>query len=100
MKCDHSECEGECDHHARSHVTVLTLPRYPRYAKIRVGDIIRFTHGKASVYKQVAGVHTYNDFRTMLKTEGVTHCLPHVHSVDEGEKIYHQIQGYRQMAKV
>ena len=57
------------------------------------------------IYKQVAGVFVYDDFKSMLQVEGVRSCLPHLDDgdIDGGVKLYHSLRNgrctYEELAK-
>ena len=48
--------------------------------------------------KRIVNLRTYTNFRQMLKTEGVTACLPHLDesAVDEAVAVYHSFRPNQQ----
>lgn len=53
------------------------------WTKIKVGDIIEFTNNDLSVKVEIIGIRTYNNFREMLKFEGIDKCLPSLATLPE-----------------
>ncbi len=69
------------------------------FKNLKEGSFIRFFSQTNEAYCQVTKVNRYGSFAEMLQTEGVKSCLPDVHSLQEGIRIYDAIPGYADRAK-
>lgn len=74
-------------------------PDYPSYRKYSVGDIIPFKERRSGkmCLKYILAMRTYEEVRSMLLTETVKACLPHL---DEGDidlavEEYHNLPNFK-----
>jgi ASC-1-like (ASCH) protein len=69
----------------------------PKYENIKAGSLIRlFDQSNESSYVLclVKSVNRYKTFEEMLKTEGVSNCVPETSDLEEALKIYRGFPGY------
>lgn len=69
------------------------------FARLVPGEILRFFCGTEQVLCTITAIKKYPSFAKMLELEGVKPCLPNVHSLEAGVKIYDAIPHYAEKAK-
>lgn len=72
-----------------------------RYDEMISGDTITLTNIETDeeLICQILSVSKYPDVETMLNTEGIQNCLPGVTNIENGVKIYHNLEGYKERIK-
>lgn len=68
------------------------------FAKLRVGEHIKFFCGNESVISEITALKPYDSFADMLEKEGVERCLPDIKSLKAAIDVYNNIPRYAQKA--
>jgi ASC-1-like (ASCH) protein/GNAT superfamily N-acetyltransferase len=64
------------------------------FKSVKPGDVVVFFNHRREIRVVVEYVHKYDDFRSMLRNEGVSGMLPDISSVEEAVRIYRSFRGY------
>ena len=64
-----------------------------------MGDILVFRWQGSAIFKRVVAITKRDDFRSLLKYEGVRACLPHLRDgdIELGVNMYHSFRGYKDL---
>ena len=69
---------------------------FPKYRHLHPGDVLKFVNSytKKFILKKLTSMKPYDNFRLLLKEEGVRSCLPNLKDgdVDTGVQLYHSFK--------
>jgi ASC-1-like (ASCH) protein len=64
------------------------------FAKMNVKDLITFTNNQLGferrIMMEIKKIEYYDNFQTYLETETLEKCLPGIHTIEDGLKVYYK----------